>query len=97
MDHGRKCLPIPIPSPAQYIFYWNRPKTGIIFNCFDFLGLISKDRHKAILEQTQVKFAQTMGIEITRIQDLRLDVDIADLYVHATLLDRTPTDGMCSA
>jgi hypothetical protein len=26
-----------------------------------------------------------------------LDVDIADLYVHATLLDRTPTDGMCSA
>ena len=44
-----------------------------------------------------MKFAQTMGIEITRIQDLRLDVDIADLYVHATLLDRTPTDGMCSA
>ena len=61
------------------------------------LGLISKDRHKALLELTQVKFAQTMGIEITRIQDLRLDVDIADLYVHATLLDRTPTDGMCSA
>ena len=34
-----------------------------------------------------------MGIEITRIQDLRIDIDYGDIYVHASLLDRTQSTG----
>lgn len=48
------------------------------------------DRHTATLELARVKLAETMGIEITRLQNLRIDIDYADVYIHASLLDRTP-------
>ncbi|VDI33570.1 Hypothetical predicted protein [Mytilus galloprovincialis] len=53
-------------------------------------GRLAIDRHTATLELTRLKLAETMGIEITRLQNLRIDIDYADVYIHASLLDRTP-------
>ncbi|CAC5396031.1 unnamed protein product [Mytilus coruscus] len=55
-----------------------------------FPGRMAIDRHRATLQLTQLKLAETMGIEITRLQNLRIDIDYADVYIHASLLDRTP-------
>lgn len=59
-----------------------------------FLGRFVGDRVNTMKQMAQVKFAEIMGIEITRLQHFRVDIDYADVYIHATLLDRLPAARM---
>lgn len=41
----------------------------------------------------RLQIAQIMGVSPLRIQNLHLDIDFVNIFLHATLLDRSPATG----
>lgn len=41
-----------------------------------------------------MKFVETLNVSAIRVQDLRLDYDNSNVYISATLLDRSPASGL---
>ena len=44
--------------------------------------------------KAQMRFAEILNVSSIRVQDVRLDYDNSNVYISATLLDRTPAAGL---
>lgn len=55
-----------------------------------FPGLFKRDTIDAFKLTGRLKIAQLMGVSPLRIQNVHLDIDFVNIFLHATLLDRSP-------
>ncbi|XP_069128222.1 uncharacterized protein [Argopecten irradians] len=65
------------------------PKSKVRFNV-RFPALFNQDTANVFKLKTRLLIAETIGVSPIRIQDVSIDHDIGDVFLKATLLDRTP-------
>lgn len=53
-------------------------------------GIFHKTDEERLKIKAQMKFVETLNVSAIRVQDLRLDYDNSNVYISATLLDRSP-------
>ena len=63
--------------------------------CSSLIGVLQAALTNSFIYNARQQLGETMQISPLQLQDLRVESDMADVYILATLLDRTSPTGKC--